>query len=292
MGWRPASEASNLPRVSAGSDCLNIGQRLRSYLSPDTKARLRRSAFVRKLLSLRYGGIRSRPFPHGPFQLWFDGDRNLNLAVSDNDDSERQEIDFVRELLAKHSPNCAWDVGANIGYWTLFFASLNPPLHEIVAFEPDVTNRKLLQMNIDRNHLTNVAVRACGLSDHVGTATFHVDGVTGSTGSLEAGHDFIGKHYGAQRQAVEVEISTIDDEIARGRRAPQFIKIDVESHELSVLKGAQRTLAKIRPAIIVEVSANHDAVAAIFRANRYRMVDPATGLEIGTPAWSTVALPE
>jgi FkbM family methyltransferase len=271
---------------------LNIGQRLRSYLSPQTKARLRRSAIVRKLLSLRYGGLQSRPYPHGPFQLWFDGNRNLNLAIEGAGESERQEIEFVRALLAKNPPACTWDVGANIGYWTLFFAGLHPPVGEIVAFEPDATNRNLLQMNIDRNHLKNVAVRACGLSDHVGTATFHVDAMTGSTGSLEARHDFIGKHYGALSQMVEVEISTIDNEIANGRTPPQFIKIDVESHELSVLKGAQQTLGEIRPTMIMEVSTNHDAVAEILRTHRYRMIDAATRQEITTPAWSTIAIPE
>jgi FkbM family methyltransferase len=271
---------------------LNIGQRLRSYLSPQTKARLRRSAIVRKLLSLRYGGIQSKPYPHGPFQLWFDGDRNLNLAISDASESESQEIDFVRALLKKNPPKCAWDVGANIGYWTLFFAGFSPAISEIVSFEPDATNRRLLQMNIERNHLSNVTVRNCGLSDHVGAATFHVDGMTGSTGSLEAGHDFIARHYGARQQTVEVEISTIDNEIAQGRTPPQFIKIDVESHELSVLKGAERTLAEIRPAMIVEVSAKHDAVADLLRKHRYRMIDPASGKEINTPAWSTVALPD
>lgn len=271
---------------------MSIARRLRGFLSPQTKARLRRSAIVRKLLSLRYGGIQSKPFPHGPFQLWFDGDRNLNLAISDASESESQEIDFVRELLKKNPPNCAWDVGANIGYWTLFFAGFSPPISQIVSFEPDAMNRKLLQMNIERNHLANVTVRACGLSDHVGVATFHVDGMTGSTGSLEADHDFIGKHYGARQRTVEVEISTIDNEIAQGRTPPGFIKIDVESHELSVLKGAERTLAEVRPAMIVEVSANHDAVAEILRRHRYRMIDPSTGKEIDAPAWSTVALPD
>jgi FkbM family methyltransferase len=271
---------------------LNIGQRLRSFLSPQTKARLRRSAFVRKLLSIRYGGIQSCPYPHGPFQFWFDGDRNLSLAIEGAGESERQEIEFVRALLAKNPPACTWDVGANIGFWTLFFAGLNPPVSEIVAFEPDATNRKLLQMNIDRNHLNNVTVRNCGLSDHVGTATFHVDAMTGSTGSLEAAHDFIGKHYRAQSQTVEVKISTIDNEIAQGCRPPRFVKIDVESHELSVLKGATKTLAEIRPAMIIEVSANHDAVAEILRVHGYRMIDPGTGKEIEKPVWSTVAVPD
>ncbi len=271
---------------------MSIAQRLRAFLSPQTKARLRRSAIVRTLLSLRYGGIQSKPYPHGPFQLWFDGERNLNLAISDASESESREIEFVRELLQKNPPTCAWDVGANIGYWTLFFAGFSPFISQIVSFEPDATNRRLLQMNIDRNELKNVTVRACGLSDHIGTATFHVDGMTGSTGSLEADHDFIGKHYGAQQQTVEVEISTIDKEIAVGRAAPQFIKIDVESHELGVLKGAERTLAEVRPAMIIEVSANHDAVAEILRRHRYRMIDPTTGKEIDAPAWSTVALPD
>ena len=59
-----------------------------------------------------------------------------------------------------------------------------------------------------------------------------------------------------------------------------------------VLKGAERTLTEVRPAMIIEVSANHEAVAEILRRHRYRMIDPTSGKEIDSPAWSTVALPD
>jgi FkbM family methyltransferase len=270
---------------------MNLGTLIRSVIPQHTRARLRRHAMVRKLLSMRYGGVQSRPFPHGPFQIWFDGDRDLDLAVSSFSGKESHEIDFVRELLRKNPVNCAWDVGANIGYWTLFFAGIEPKIQQIVSFEPDEINRGLLQMNIDRNHLADVTVRPCGLSDRVGSATFHTDPATGATGSLEADHDFIGKWYGQERKPVEIEISTIDAEVDRLDRPPGFIKIDVESHELSVLQGATNTMSKHRPMVIVEVSANHDAIRDLLAQHDYQMLDASTGKEIDRPAWSTVALP-
>ena len=56
------------------------------------------------------------------------------------------------------------------------------------------------------------------------------------------------------------------DEMAEGRRVG-FVKIDVEGHEMAVLRGAPRTLATHRPLVLLEAERRHGSdVAAVFAA--------------------------
>ena len=52
-------------------------------------------------------------------------------------------------------------------------------------------------------------------------------------------------------------MTTLDQFFTGDRKAPNFIKIDVEGHELAVLEGAQRTLERYRPTLLVECEARH-----------------------------------
>jgi hypothetical protein len=54
-----------------------------------------------------------------------------------------------------------------------------------------------------------------------------------------------------------VDATTLDDFFAAKQRFPDFLKIDVEGHELAVLEGAKRILQRHRPAVLVECETRH-----------------------------------
>jgi FkbM family methyltransferase len=127
------------------------------------------------------------------------------------------------------------DVGANIGYYALMFSSLLHDNGMIVCLEPDPDNLRELRTNISRNRLDNiVAIRpvAAGASD--GTAMFEA----GSNGRI------------VPEGSIEVPIVAID---SLGLPKVNFLKIDVEGYEGSVLDGARKTIEQDRPTLFLEL---------------------------------------
>jgi hypothetical protein len=55
-----------------------------------------------------------------------------------------------------------------------------------------------------------------------------------------------------------VDALTIDGLIERFRLKPSLIKIDVEGHELSVIRGGRDFFASQRPPLLIEVAGNPD----------------------------------
>ena len=58
-----------------------------------------------------------------------------------------------------------WDIGANIGYFTVLMANLVGSSGKIFSFEPEPLNFKILQKNIEQNHLENVVLEQSAVGD-------------------------------------------------------------------------------------------------------------------------------
>jgi hypothetical protein len=77
--------------------------------------------------------------------------------------------------------------------------------------------------------------------------------MSGATASLRLeDSSFSERNYGVPQPRKTVETTTIDD-ASRRFFPPDFIKIDVEGAELSVLEGARETLSKTRPTMLIEI---------------------------------------
>jgi len=148
------------------------------------------------------------------------------------------------------------DVGAHLGWFSLLASSLIGPRGRVVAFEPSSLMRARLQSNVELNGSANVLVSNLALSNAKGTRRLH-GGQTEHLGllTIESGFREIG-----DVAAETVEVTTFDDWwVNNGRLQIDLMKVDVEGHEIAVMKGATEALSagSIRE-MILEVSTSRE----------------------------------
>jgi FkbM family methyltransferase len=122
------------------------------------------------------------------------------------------------------------DVGANVGLYALLLAQLAGPGGHVFAFEPGPGLFRALKHNCRRGGLSNLTPLRLALGETAGRARL-------SCSAFNAGDNRLG---GPGRHGAEVEVARLDDVLA-GRRI-DFIKMDVQGHELHVLRGMEEVL--------------------------------------------------
>jgi FkbM family methyltransferase len=139
-----------------------------------------------------------------------------------------------------------WDIGANVGHYTELFAKRAGQNGRVIAFEPSPENAMTLRSLAKTVPSVVVMEMALGNTDGrtyllVGTDRL---GATSTIGNNTA-----------NKPSTEVEIRAGDSIVETNPiYEPNIVKIDVEGHEISVLKGMLRTLSSARArAVFVEL---------------------------------------
>ncbi len=156
--------------------------------------------------------------------------------------------------------DCFYDVGANYGIYTLWSAPLVGPTGEVHAFELVPATRDGLNRLVRQNALANVTVVASAAGAYDGSGRIRV--VPGASGLAHlAGQSRADNADGTEESdGLAVTVRTLDG-YAWDHRPPNLIKIDVEGHELAVLRGARELLATHHPAVVFEFISSHQARA-------------------------------
>jgi FkbM family methyltransferase len=144
------------------------------------------------------------------------------------------------------------DVGANTGVFALAAQAVAAPKARILAVEPVARVFEKMAENIALNG-NRIESAQAALSDHDGTAVLHdLPAEHSYSSSLEQrfSEQFLGEWTNV---CVEVPVARLDNLLAeRGWPKADLLKIDVELHEPSVLRGMPKTLQN-RPAMLIEV---------------------------------------
>jgi FkbM family methyltransferase len=178
--------------------------------------------------------------------------------------SGRGELDVEAALLSiLGSGDVFYDIGANVGWYSVLAARAVGPSGSVLAFEPSLENALLAQQNAAVNGLGNVTVVPAALTDHDGWMTFITHGSLEGHLDLQDGSGEAGREAGsAGADRMLVPVAALDTWLAlTGQPAPTVVKIDVEGAEVGVLRGMRRTLQEARPTIIVELHGTQDLVA-------------------------------
>lgn len=168
-----------------------------------------------------------------------------------------------------------YDLGANIGFFSLLAARLVGEQGRVIAFEADPEIAARLREHVDRNGFRCVTVVEKAVWSKGSKVLFErVDLATSPDRGL--GHVV----NTSSANTIEIEAVTLDD-FARTSRAPDFIKCDVEGGEVEVFRGARGLLAEKRPGILCEIhsEANRRALLADLKRFGYSYED-STGRQL------------
>jgi FkbM family methyltransferase len=158
---------------------------------------------------------------------------------------ERRFLDGLQGYFRRHPGDVMLDVGCNIGNHSCFLAKDFRAVH---SFDPNPIIIKRLHTNITLNGLSNITAHSVGLgcAEHTLYLNINVEGNLGGS--------FLTNTAAAKSLAVPIVMG--DDIVSKAVTGKvDFLKIDVEGHELPALQGLARTIARDRPIVAFEFHA-------------------------------------
>jgi FkbM family methyltransferase len=175
---------------------------------------------------------------------------------------------LIQDAFAEHvhRGGVVWDVGANIGFYSLIASRLVAD-GEVVAFEPLPANQEAIRRNLALNEIANVRLVPVALSDAEGEAELEIH-ASPTWAKLDTSGDTAFKCDGDVSGRVRVEVSTLDAQL-ESHAAPDLVKMDIEGAEVAALRGASRLLGEHRPTLICELHGTNGAVTELLESHGY-----------------------
>lgn len=157
-----------------------------------------------------------------------------------------------------------FDLGANVGFYSLLASTLVGPTGRVFAFEPVPRNLDYLRRHLTLNHVTNVTVWETAV------------GRTEGSGHFDFGHNHVSGHLTDQvnGQTFKVRIVSLDHLVTTNELPPpNVIKCDIEGAEHDALLGAEGIIAMYRPMVILAThgDAVHQDCCALLVKHGYQI---------------------
>lgn len=188
---------------------------------------------------------------------------------------------YVQEALRRTVPpgGTVYDVGANIGFFSLLAARFAGAGGRVLAFEPVPAVAELVREAAQRSGLADrVEVLAQAVADVSGTQDLYVVADASWSHLASRGNP------GGAVQTIAVPVVTLDEVVAGGAPPPDVVKLDVEGSEGDVLRGAREVLRAHRPALIVELHDTHADVLPELRDAGYALENLQGPAPVDDPA--------
>jgi len=154
------------------------------------------------------------------------------------------------------------DIGAHIGYYTVMAAEIVGKEGKVYAFEPASKNYEILVKNVEG--MENVLTFNLAASSKSGVASLYLNPENSGDNRVNS----------PQKYFQEEKITTVIlDDFMRGVERVDFVKIDVQGHELSVLEGMKGIIERFRGLkIIIEYSPVHLSLQGVNPKNLLKVL--------------------
>ncbi len=207
------------------------------------------------LIKLIFYGKRGEPFNIGKKIIrYVPGTRPTKFKyINSNDITVRNDVKQMRFFIDNIKVgDFVLDIGGHVGQYAVLFAALVSETGKVVTFEPDNAAKKILYKNLQLNNITeHVIVEDIALSDVNGVHSFFSRGGDSMSSLVRSGLGSNASLLDVQEHSVTT--MKLDDYLkTRKMGFPDWIKLDTEGAEISILKGAQEVL-KSKTIILCEL---------------------------------------
>jgi len=177
-------------------------------------------------------------------------DQITPYVLLEQEDWFEEEIRFLRQWLQPGMR--AIDAGASFGVYTLAIARAVGPGGRVWSFEPTEETARYLATSLERNACANVDLQRLAVSNRDGILDFRVGD--------ESEFNAVAAAEAASGEVRQVPAASLDRFAeAHGLGSIDFLKLDVEGHELEALEGAKSLLKASSPLVMFEIQ-NKDIV--------------------------------
>ncbi|WP_286080278.1 FkbM family methyltransferase [Parablautia intestinalis] len=171
----------------------------------------------------------------------------VNNTILSLGDYEPLELDMVSRIVSYMKEGVFFDVGANLGWYTMNVKKQNPQM-KIYAFEPVTETFNKLNRNVELNKLEKVDMYNIGLYKEDTTLKFYYDIVASGASSMQNLRE------NSETREITCKMERLDDFVnCHDIRTIDFVKCDVEGSELFVYEGGIESIKKYKPVIFSEM---------------------------------------
>jgi FkbM family methyltransferase len=245
------------------SFCLNkIREVIRSALRPP-------AAFVRRILTpsippRRFTWHKVLDGPIAGNELLLPEGTEIAELISSGA-YEKTVVPVVQALVG--SGDVCFDIGAHYGYYTMLLAKCAGS-GQVHTFEPVASHADRIRQNVNRQAYRHVTVHEAAVAGTDGEMVLRLAEAPGADDSMAYLEQYGGvvtpaslEQY-ARFSSVTVKAVSLDS-IQDRTALPQFIKIDAEGAEVSIIQGALSVISKAKPRMLVELHGVYEALACM-----------------------------
>ncbi len=188
--------------------------------------------------------------------------RTLNRAKT----YSQKEPDTLDWLDSFESGSCYFDIGANIGQYSLYPAKKYGKAVQVFAFEPQSNNYYALNKNIYMNNLSGQILSYClAVSGRSEFSKLYIPKFIPGGNRSQFGHEDLENMKISATHIQGMFGVTLNDLCSQwGFPCPNYMKIDVDGIEISILEGASEVLANpALKSVIIELGTNAEQEKAV-----------------------------
>ena len=193
---------------------------------------------------------------------------------------EPETITWIEKFKIKKNKKIVfWDIGANIGIFSIYSSIIHKNKIEITSFEPSASNLRVLLRNISVNKLGNkirVNQLPIGNESNKYVKFFESSFLEGSAfHGLDLSNDRI--KIGRNENLCSIYSTNLDTlTLSKNFKYPNYIKIDVDGNEKLILEGAKKIFNNSNlKSVLIELDENNKDFSKIknfFKKNKFKMV--------------------